>query len=230
MRRRIVILALLMLALHMSAAQAAPGATVYVPGATLVSTDGADATGAPKATEPPDVAATPTPPPYELPARIPLSEFDAPQLSEPFSVAGDAGIVVGDDWYPILRGFDELSAALGEPLEVVLTDSVIHPEYYDKEYRYEFGSVYTHPVDGVDVWYEIFIDGEGLEMSRGIRIGDTAQDVLDAYGNEYYADSATVYVYSLSGTEQDYATPSVTIEATVEGVIYIDVYYPVFDQ
>lgn len=230
MRKVFLLLALIVLALVATAAQAAPGATVNVPGATLVSSDTPDtpdATGVPGET---DASPTPTPPPYELPGRVPLSEFTSPQPGEPFSIEGDAGIVVGDSWYPILRGFDELSAALGEPLEVVLTDSVVHPDYYDKEYRYEFGSVYTHPVDGVDVWYEIFIDGQGLETSRGIRIGDTAQDVLEAYGDVYYADSATVYVYSLSGSEEDYATPSVTIEATVEGVIYIDVYYPVFDQ
>lgn len=222
MRRWLAVLALVLLALA-AGAQAAPGATVYVPGATLVSTG---STAAPDASAPPDR----TPAPYELPARIPLDEFTAPQPGEPFSVAGDAGIAVGDSWYPILRDFGELSAALGEPLEVVLTDSVIHPDYYDKEFIYEFGSVYTHPVDGVDVWYEIFVDGEGFETSRGIRIGDSAQDVLAAYGDEYYADSATVYIYSISGAQQDYATASVTIEATVDGVIYFDVYYPVYDQ
>ncbi|MGN0741470.1 MAG: hypothetical protein ACI4L8_02390 [Candidatus Fimadaptatus sp.] len=171
-----------------------------------------------------------TPAPYERAASLPLDELARPEPGAPFTVQGDAGIAIGDTWYPILRDFTELKAALGEPLDVVLTDSLIHTDYYDKEFIYDFGSVYTHPVDGVDVWYEIFIDSGDFVTSRGIGIGSTPADMLEAYGEEYYADSATVYVYSLSGTEQDYATPSITMEAINNGVIYIDVYYPVFDE
>lgn len=214
MIRRLLMLALAALALP-AAAIAMPGATVCVPGANTVA---------------PAARPTPTPPPYELPARVPLDEFSAPQPGAPFDIAGDAGIVVDGCWYPILRGFDELKEALGEPLEVVLTDSSIHSEYYDKEYKYDFGSVYTHPVDGVDVWYEIFVHGDGLETSRGISIGDSVEDMLEAYGDVYYRDSATVYVYSISGAEQDFATPSVTMDATDKGVTFIDVFYPVYDQ
>ena len=171
-----------------------------------------------------------TPAPYERAASLPLDELARPEPGAPFTVQGDAGIAIGDTWYPILRDFAELKAALGEPLDVVLTDSLIHADYYDKEFIYDFGSVYTHPVDGVDVWYEIFIDSGDFVTSRGIGIGSTPAEMLAAYGEEYYADSATVYVYSLSGTEQDYATPSITMEAINNGVIYIDVYYPVFDE
>lgn len=164
---------------------------------------------------------------YAQPACIPLNQFMAPQSGAPFSIAGDAGVVVGDNWYPVYRDFTALKAALGEPLEVI-TDADAAEAAPDKEYRYEFGSVFTHPVEDIEVWYEIFVDGGGVTTSRGIKIGAAPDEVLAAYGDEYYADSPTVYVYSISGREQDYATPAVTIEAINNGVIYFDVYYPVF--
>lgn len=166
----------------------------------------------------------------ELPGSIPLGDFTPPDLGAFFDPEGDMGIAIGENWYPIMRDFSALREALGEPLDIVLTESCNHPGHYDKEYVYEFGSVYTHPEGDADIWYELFVYGDGINTSRGITNGSTLDDMLAAYGQEYYPDSAVTYIYTLSGREQDFASPAITFETSDDIVIYFDIFYPIYEN
>ena len=166
----------------------------------------------------------------ELPGSMPLSEFAPPEPGAFFDPESDMGIAIGESWYPIMRDFSALREALGEPLDIVLTDSCNHPGLYDKEYVYEFGSVYTHPEGDADIWYELFVYGDGITTSRGITNGSTLDDMLTAYGQEYYPDSAVTYIYTLSGREQDFASPAITFEVSDDRVIYFDIFYPIYEN
>ena len=50
---------------------------------------------------------------YNLPASILIDEFTAPKPGSDFDTLGDSGIVLDGIWYPIMRRFDDLKAALG---------------------------------------------------------------------------------------------------------------------
>ena len=167
---------------------------------------------------------------YNLPASILIDEFAAPKPGSDFDTLGDSGIVLDGIWYPIMRRFDDLKAALGEPRAIALTECDAHPDYYDKEFVYDFGSVFTHPIDGIDVWCELYISGSDLKTSRGIGIGSTLEDVTVAYGNECYVEAEYIYVYSRSGAEKDYASPSITFEIVKGAVASLTIHYPVFEQ
>ena len=146
-----------------------------------------------------------------MPASILIDEFAAPKPGSDFDTLGDSGIVLDGIWYPIMRRFDDLKAALGESRAIALTECDAHPDYYDKEFVYDFGSVFTHPIEGIDVWCELHISGSDLKTSRGIGIGSTLEDVTVAYGNECYVEAEYIYVYSRSGAERS-RLPSITFE------------------
>lgn len=167
---------------------------------------------------------------YDLPTSMPFAEFNAPKPGSDFSNSGDLGIVIDENWYPIMLRFDAMQSALGEPKAIVLTESDAHPDYYDKEFVYDFGSVFTHPIDGIDVWCGMNVNNGNIKTSRGIGIDSTLNDMIAAYGDECYVDKNDGYVYSRSGTEKDYATPSITFKVANDAVVSMTIYYPVFEQ
>lgn len=148
-----------------------------------------------------------------------------PQAGEPVSMEKDLGVMVNDVFYPVYQPVDALLAALGEPEETISSPSCVF-EGEDFEHDYAFGSLFTSPIDGANIWYEFYIDGEGMTTTRGLAVGDSVERMLELYGESYYSEGEGMYTYSLSGDPEDYASPCLIFE-TADGVVTtIDVYYP----
>ena len=66
----------------------------------------------------------------------------------------------------------------------------------DKVYTYSGIEIDVAEVDGVDtVYYVYFLDTE-VETEEGIKISDTLDDMLDAYGEDYENSVENSYVYT----------------------------------
>lgn len=149
----------------------------------------------------------------------------APQSGEAISMEKDLGVVVNDVFYPVYQPVDALMEALGAPEETISSPSCVF-EGEDFEHDYAFGSLYTSPIDGENVWYEFYIDGEGMATTRGLAVGDSVERMLELYGENYYCEGEGMYTYSLSGDPEDHASPCLIFETADDVVLTIDVYYP----
>lgn len=92
----------------------------------------------------------------------------------------------------------------------------------DKQFIFSFATIYTYPMDDVDLINEIYIYDGDFVTNRGISLGDTKEDVVAAYG-EGGVDQSDSYVYVLSGDIADTASPKLYFELTdgiVTGISY----------
>lgn len=151
--------------------------------------------------------------------------WTAPAAGEALSLEKDLGVVVNDVFYPVFQPVDGLLAALGEPLETISSPSCVF-EGEDREHAYEYGSIYTNPIDGADVWYEFYIYDMGMSTTRGLSVGDSVEKMLELYGEGYYSEGEGMYTYSLSGDPEDYGSPCLIFESEDGVIVTIDIYYP----
>ena len=153
------------------------------------------------------------------------SEWTAPANSEPVSLEKDLGVIVNGVFYKVYSPAEPLIAALGEPSETISSPSCVFVGE-DFEYAYEYGSVYSSPIDEQNIWYEFYIFDTGMTTSRGLAVGDTVEKMLELYGENYYSEGEGMYTYSLSGDPDDYASPCLIFETEDGIIVTIDVYYP----
>ena len=151
--------------------------------------------------------------------------WTAPVAGEALTLEKDLGVVVDGVFYPVFQPVDALLTALGEPEETVSSPSCVF-DGEDREHVYEYGSIYTNPIDGADVWYEFYIYDMGMATTRGLSVGDTTDKMLELYGEGYYSEGEGMYTYSLSGDPEDYASPCLIFESEDGVIITIDIYYP----
>ena len=143
-----------------------------------------------------------------------------------FSMKEDMGIKVDGKWYPIFQDAAPLLSALGSDYELFAAPSCLY-DGEDKEFAYAGCSVFTNPGNGgIDVWYIIRLTDDSLETARGIKVGDTKDAVVKAYGDKYYMESDYQMVYSISGKQGDLASPCMIIDFENDKVSCIEIYYP----
>ena len=82
---------------------------------------------------------------------------------------------------PNFTAAQPLVEALGEPLEQMASPSCVF-EGEDREFVYEYGSLYTNPIEGTDIWFDFYITAPGMATSRGLSVGDTVEKMLELYG------------------------------------------------
>ena len=152
-------------------------------------------------------------------------EWIAPAAGEAVTLEKDLGVLIENVFYPVYTPVDELMAVIGEPLETISSPSCVF-EGEDFEFDYEYGSLFTNPIDGKNVWYEFYIFDVGMSTSRGLSVGDTVEKMLELYGDGYYAEGEDMYTYSLSGDPEDYGSPCLIFEAEEGLIVTIDIYYP----
>ena len=146
----------------------------------------------------------------------------------PFREEIDLGILVGETFFPAAGDFAPLAAALGESL---MTESYTGEDGCTySEYVYDFGSVFTRTEGGIEIWYDILVDGEGIALPRGIAIGSPVSDISALYGSDCYMESAFTWVYSAAGTLYTGEENAVLIEAINDEVIWFEVFCPGYSE
>ncbi len=79
---------------------------------------------------------------------------------------------------------DAAVAALGEPKDKSSQLSC-HGEGDDKTYTYDGFVLNTYPLEGKDRVLEIVVTSADIPTSKGIKVGDTAEAVTEAYGADF---------------------------------------------
>lgn len=170
-------------------------------------------------------APTATPDPNAVILTEAGAEWIAPAAGEPVTLEKDMGFVVNGVYYQTYSPVEGLLAALGEPVEIISSPSCVFVGE-DFEYDYEYGSIFSSPIDEQNIWYEFYIFDVGVTTTRGLAVGDTVEKMLELYGENYYSEGEGMYTYSLSGDPEDYSSPCLIFETEEDIVIAIDVYYP----
>lgn len=144
------------------------------------------------------------------------------------TLEADFGVTVDGTWYPIMQDASAVVSALGDDYEQYTLPSCAFVGE-DKEFEYESCSVFTNPDGDADIWYLISFWDDTLETARGIRIGSTRDELLDAYGSGYYMEDTTL-VYSISGVSGDVASPCILFGMDGDSVSSVEIYYPADKQ
>ena len=156
-------------------------------------------------------------------------EWTAPAAGEAVTLEKDLGVIVENVYYSIYTPAGLLVTALGEPVETISSPSCVF-EGEDFEYNYDFGSIYSSPIEGEDIWYDFYIFDAifdaGISTTRGLSVGDTVEKMLELYGENYYAEGEGMYTYSLSGVPGDMSSPCLIFESADGLITAMDIYYP----
>lgn len=152
-------------------------------------------------------------------------EWTAPVAGEAVTLEKDLGVIVENVYYSVYTPAGLLVTALGEPVETVSSPSCVF-EGEDFEYNYDFGSIYSSPIEGEDIWYDFYIFDIGISTTRGLSVGDTVEKMLELYGENYYAEGEGMYTYSLSGIPGDMSSPCLIFESADGLITAMDIYYP----
>lgn len=121
----------------------------------------------------------------------PAETTAAPEPAAPPAVYG---LTVGESLlYP---GADPaaLLPALGEPLDRLEAPSCVH-DGMDRVYYYAGYEINTNPTaDGGEVIVSIYLSDDSITTDEGLRIGDSADKIVQLYGEA--APEGGVYVYT----------------------------------
>ncbi len=145
-------------------------------------------------------------------------QYQAP--TGPFSEA-DMIFVYNGVTYPISTDVAPLLQLFGEGYEEIDAPSCAFVGE-DKQFIYDFATIYTYPMDGVDMINEIYIYGGEYTTSRGIGLGATIDEVKAEYGEAGFEQGGS-YVYVVSGSIEDTSSPKLYFELTngvVSGISY----------
>ena len=147
--------------------------------------------------------------------------------SEPalFTMEMDMGVNVNGQWFPIWEDVGGLLQTLGDDYEMTSAPSCVF-EGEDKEFAFDDYFVFTNPDGDRDLWYSIYIIGGVHSTARGIRVGSAVDDVIAAYGDNFYREGDNIITFSISGVEGDIASPCIQFTVEDERVAEIEIYYP----
>lgn len=84
---------------------------------------------------------------------------------------------------------------LGDGYKLSEAPSCVY-EGMDKMFSYEEVEIYTYPLEGKDLIDEICFIDSTYETNRGISVGDSKDDLIKAYGEDY-TDEGGVLKYSM---------------------------------
>ena len=150
------------------------------------------------------------------------------QSSAPALTMDDLGLNVNGTFYGVNEEVTPLLQALGEDYVLAAAPSC----YFvgeDKEYSYGTSLyLYTTPPksDGVDIFYLAVLTDGTYQTTRGIKVGDSKDTVIAAYGENYYMQGENNLTYSISGDPADTKSPYICFVLENDAVKEIDISYP----
>lgn len=111
--------------------------------------------------------------------------------------------------------------ALGEPNQYFESASCAF-QGLDKFYTYSGFEVSTYPNGDEDYIYTVYFLDDSVETEKGIYLGATLDEVIQAYGDNY-TEKDGAYTYTLDGTTltfliEDGTVAAITYSALVEGL------------
>ena len=115
----------------------------------------------------------------------------------------------------------DLLEALGDDYQLHATPSCVY-EGEDKEFRYQGVSIFTFPRGETDIIDEIFVTGEKYKTIRGISVGDSFQEVVEKYGQNYHREQ-TIVTYTKDFA--DYSKPRLLFVLNKEDIVESISYY-----
>ena len=129
------------------------------------------------------------------------SKAESAQSSVAQSSAQAGGTISADDAVFRFNGVkvelngdaDAAIAALGDYKDVSSQLSC-HGEGEDKTYTYDNFVLNTYPLDGKDRVLEIVVKSADIPTSKGVKVGDSASAVKEAYGDGF-REVGTYYAY-----------------------------------
>ena len=154
---------------------------------------------------------------------------DAPaDNSEPTVLTGafsekDLGIAVQGKIHYLREDSTEVLAALGEDYEYSEMVSCVY-DGKDKTYAYAGITVNTVPVDGKDIIEMFTITDTAYTTLRGITVGATRDEVIAAYGEEYFDDGWLNY--TMTNDQTDVQAERIQFEMNGDAVSAIYIYSP----
>lgn len=120
--------------------------------------------------------------------------------------------------FALLSDVTVLLSAIGDGYEEKAAPSCSYVGE-DKTFTYPGLEVMTNPIDGKDLINEMIVTGSDYMTPRGIRVGDTREAVIAAYG-EGFDDQGTL-TYVVSGDFEDYESDRMFISIKDGKVEYI---------
>lgn len=120
---------------------------------------------------------------------------------KPFDNKFDMAVVIGGKTYPVRVDSKDVLAALGDDYKYAETISCVY-EGYDKTFTYDGIVVSTVPVDDADVIEMFSVTGGDYKTTRGVGIGATREEVVKAYGDNFFDDGWYV-TYTESGKPEN---------------------------
>lgn len=114
---------------------------------------------------------------------------------KPFSNEADMAVVINGKAYPVRVDSAEVLSVLGDGYTYGETVSCVY-DGYDKTFAYDGITVSTVPDGGADIIEMFTITGPAYTTTRGITVGATRDEVIAAYGENYFDDGYLTYTES----------------------------------
>lgn len=121
----------------------------------------------------------------------------------------------------LLEDAAPLMSVLGDDYQLSEAESCVY-EGMDKTFDYGHSVVYTVPTGDRDLLDGLDLLDERIATARGIRVGDSRDAVLAAYGPQ--AGSESDLVYNVSGNIEELAEPKLTFIMDGDTVVAISFY------
>lgn len=132
----------------------------------------------------------------------------------------DLEFVVNGQVFRLDQDVVPLLEALGDGYETAEAPSCVY-DGMDKTFMYDSVEIYTYPLNNKDLIDEIAFLDSTYETKRGISIGDTKDDLIKAYGEEYI-DEGGVYRYELKKGDLD--SPCIYFTLDKDTIVGISLY------
>lgn len=104
----------------------------------------------------------------------------------------DLSLTVAGQTFDCDTNIETVIDALGEDYDYAEGKSCAY-DGLDKTYGYEMTTFYTNPLEAGDIVTEIYTQDSDVTTTRGISVGASRQQVLDAYGEPDEDDGYTLY-------------------------------------